>query len=63
MKDKILQQISDKFAKTNGGITIVELSELNKTTFLETKKVLSELYKEGKIKIRESINHKLIYLK
>ena len=63
MKEKILSQIKDKFEKTHGGITIIELSEINETTYSEMKKVLSELYKEKKIITRQSINQILIYLK
>lgn len=63
MKEKILQQIKDRFEKTNGGITIIELSEINEIAYSEMKKILSELYKEKKIITRQSINHTLIYLK
>jgi hypothetical protein len=63
VKEKILSQIKDKFEKTNAGITIIELSEINETTYSEMKKVLSELYKEKKIITRQSINQILIYLK
>lgn len=62
-KFKILSQIKDKFEKTHGGITIIELSEINEIAYSEMKKVLSELYKEKKIVTRQSINHTLIYLK
>ncbi len=63
MKSKILSQIKDKFEKTHGGITIIELSEINEIAYSEMKKVLSELYKEKKIITRQSINQILIYLK
>ena len=63
MKEKILQQISDKFASTNGGMTIVELMELNSLKYDEIKPFLNLMYKEGLIRIRQSINHPLIYLK
>ena len=63
MKEKILQQISDKFDKTNGGITINELMELNKLKFDEIKPFLNFMYKEGLLKIRQGINQQLVYLK
>jgi C-terminal processing protease CtpA/Prc len=62
-KSKILSQIKDKFEKTHGGITIIELLEINETTYSEMKKVLNELYKEKKIITRQSINQILIYIK
>lgn len=63
MKEKILQQISDKFDKTNGGITINELMELNNLKFDEIKPFLNLMYKEGLIRIRQSLNLPLIYIK
>lgn len=63
MKEKILQQISDKFDKTNGGITINELMELNNLKFDEIKPFLNLMYKEGLIRIRQSLNMPLIYIK
>ena len=63
MKEKILQQISDKFDKTNGGITINELMELNNLKFDEIKPFLNLMYKEGFLKIHQGINQQLVYLK
>lgn len=63
MKEAILKQISDKFAKTNGGITINELMELNNLKFDEIKPFLNLMYKDGLLKIRQGINQQLVYLK
>jgi hypothetical protein len=63
MKDKIIQQIKDKFDKTHCGITIIQLSELNQTPYFEIKKILVELQKEKIIRVRQGINLKLIYLR
>jgi predicted transcriptional regulator len=63
MKEKILQQISDKFANTNGGITINELMELNNLKFDEIKPFLNLMYKQGLLRIKQGINQQLVYLK
>jgi predicted transcriptional regulator len=59
----VISQIKTKFANTNGGITIVELMELNGMSYSDVKTILTELYKEKKIITRESINQILIYIK
>lgn len=64
MKDKILQQISDKFAKTNGGITLPQLKELNPSIeYQDLKSTLNLLFHEQKIKIRQGLNLPLVYIK
>lgn len=64
MKDKILQQISDKFAKTNGGITLPQLKELNPSIeYQDLKSTLNLLFNERKIRIKQGINLPLVYIK
>ncbi len=64
MKDTILQQISDKFAKTNGGITLPQLKELNPSIeYQDLKSTLNLLFNERKIRIKQGINLPLIYIK
>lgn len=63
MKSKIIQQISDKFANSNGGITAIQLMELNGMTYSEIKPIIVELQKEKIIKVKQGINLKLIYLR
>ena len=64
MKDKILQQISDKFANTNGGITLPQLKELNPSIeYQDLKSTLNLLFQEQKIKIRQGLNLPLVYIK
>lgn len=64
MKDKILQQISDKFANTNGGITLPQLKELNPSIeYEDLKSTLNLLFQEQKIKIRQGLNLPLVYIK
>lgn len=61
MKQKILDELKNHFEKTNGGLSMVKLKELLNIEVSELKKELNELYKEGKIRIRQGINQKLIY--
>jgi len=63
MKSKIIQQISDKFANTNGGITAIQLMELNNLTYSEIKPILSELHKEKVIRVQKGVNTNLIFLR
>lgn len=64
MKDTILKQISDKFAKTNGGITLPQLKELNPSIeYQDLKSTLNLLFNERKIRIKQGINLPLIYIK
>jgi len=64
MKDTILQQISDKFANTNGGITLPQLKELNPSIeYEDLKSTLNLLFQEQKIKIRQGLNLPLVYIK
>jgi len=63
MKSKIIQQISDKFANSNGGITAIQLMELNGMTYSEIKPIIVELQKEKIIRVKQGINQKLIYLR
>jgi predicted transcriptional regulator len=62
VKEKIIQQIKDKFKKTHGGITAIQLMELNNLTYFQIKPILTELHKDKIIKTRKGINHTLIYL-
>lgn len=61
MKQKIIDLLIKKFKETDGGMTLLALGESLKITQEELKKHLSDLYKEKKIAVRQSINHKLIY--
>lgn len=64
MKDTILKQISDKFAKTNGGITLPQLKELNPSIeYQDLKSTLNLLFNERKIRIKQGINLPLVYIK
>ena len=63
MKSKIIEQIKTKFANTNGGITVIQLMELNNVSYSEIKPILIELQKEKIIRVREGINNNLIYLR
>jgi predicted ArsR family transcriptional regulator len=63
MKDKILQIVNDKFAKTRGGISLVDLGDLLIISQEELKTHLNALYKENKIVVRKGINLKYIYPK
>jgi len=64
MKDIILRQISDKFANTNGGITLPQLKELNPSIeYEDLKSTLNLLFQEQKIKIRQGLNLPLVYIK
>jgi len=62
MKSKIIEQAKDKFTKTNSGITVIQLMELNNLTYAEIKPILSELHNEKIILVRKGINNNLIYL-
>lgn len=61
MKQKILDLLIEKHKRTDGGMTLISIGNELKITQEELKKHLSELYKEKKIAVRQSINHKLIY--
>jgi len=63
MKSKIIQQIKDKFANTNGGITAIQLMELNNLTYSEIKPIIVELQQEKIIRVSQGINQKLIRLR
>lgn len=64
MRDTILRQISEKFAKTNSGITLPQLKELNPSIeYEELKSTLNLLFHEQKIKIRKGINLPLVYIR
>lgn len=64
MRDTILRQISEKFAKTNGGITLPQLKELNPSIeYEELKSTLNLLFHEQKIKIRKGLNLPLVYIR
>lgn len=63
MKQQILDELNNHFEKTRGGLSIVKLSELLKIESSALKKELNELYKEGKIVIRQGVNQKLVYVK
>lgn len=63
MKSKIIQQIKDKFANTNGGITAIQLMELNNLTYSEIKPIIVELQQEKVIKVKQGVNQKIIYLR
>ena len=61
MKTQILNLINEKFEKTRGGISLIELAEKLEIGQEELKTKLNALHKEKKIRVRQSINHKLIY--
>ena len=61
MKTQILNLINEKFERTNGGISLIELCEKLKIGQEKLKTELNALHKEKKIRVRQSINHKLIY--
>lgn len=63
MKQQILDELNNHFKKTRGGLSIVKLSELLKIEIPALKKELNELYKEGKIRIAQGVNTRLIYAK
>jgi len=63
LKSKIIQQISDKFDNTNGGITAIQLMELNNLTYSEIKPIIVELQQEKVIRVKQGINQKLIFLR
>lgn len=63
MKQQILDQLNNHFEKTRGGLSIVKLSEFLKIEISALKKELNELYKDGKILVRQGVNQKLIYAK
>ena len=62
MKSEIIEQTKDKFTKTNSGITVIQLMELNNLTYAEIKPILSELHNEKIIRVRKGINLNLIFL-
>ncbi len=63
MKSKIIQQIKDKFDNSNGGITIIELMNLNNLTYSDIKPILTEMRNEKTIKTKQGINQLLIFIK
>lgn len=63
MKSKIIQQIKDKFTNTHGGITAIQLMELNDLTYSEVKVILNELHKEKVIRVQKGMNNNLIFLR
>ena len=61
MQNQILKLVEDKFKKTHGGISLIELGELTNITQEELKPHLNALYQAKKIIVRNGINLKLIY--
>lgn len=60
-----LLQLIEDFNKATGGkcgITMVQLCEKAGMDFPNLKPLLKELHTEGKIKVREGINQKLIFI-
>jgi hypothetical protein len=63
MKQKILDLLNEKQSKTNGGMTLVEITQSTKITYQESKIILKELFLEKKITTKKGINGILIYKK
>lgn len=61
MQGQILKLIDEKFTKTHGGCSLIELGLSLKIEQPELKYHLNALYKENKILVRKGINQKLIY--
>lgn len=61
MKQKILDLLQEHFKRTAGGMSLISLGEKLEISQEELKTHLSDLYKEKKIAVRQSINHKIIY--
>ncbi len=60
----LLQTIQAHHESTGGssGITIVELCRKSGVSIASVKPLLKELHNQGKIRVREGINNKLIFL-
>lgn len=63
MKQKILDLLSEKTLKTNGGMSMVEVIKSTNLSYQEIKPILKELFLEKKIIIKKGINGILIYSK
>ena len=63
MKNKLLQIIQEYNQGTGGscGISIVKLCEASGFKIYNVKSLLKEMHTDGKIKVREGINSKLIF--
>ena len=61
MKESVLNQLKEKH-NSSGGKSGTRLTEL-KGDYLGVRKSALELFKEGKIIVREGINGKLLFLK
>jgi hypothetical protein len=63
MKIEIIKLLQEKHDKTSQGISIVDLKNTLNLPIDELKTILTELYQDKKIVVRQGINGKLIYLK
>lgn len=61
MKTQILNLINEKFERTRGGISLIELAEKLQIGQEQLKTELNAMHQEKKIKVRQSINLKIIY--
>jgi len=59
----LLQVIEEKSAATGYkcGLTVIQLCAATNIALIDLKPLLNELHVAGKIKVREGINHKLIF--
>jgi len=63
MKSKIIKLLQEKYDKTYQWISVVDLKNALNLPISELKAILTELYQDKKIVVRQGINGKLIYLK
>jgi len=63
MKSKIIKLLQEKYDKTYQWISVVDLKNALNLPIDELKAILTELYQDKKIVVRQGINGKLIYLK
>jgi hypothetical protein len=63
LKQKTLTLIIQRHKESGGhnGMSVIKLSEVTGIDRNDIKPILRELHYEGKIKVREGINHKLIF--
>ena len=60
MEDKIIELIKEKESRTSLGIPMISLANLLNLELPELKELLRKMYKEGKIKVNQGINDKII---
>jgi predicted transcriptional regulator len=56
-----LLQIIEKHTSVKSGISVIQLANLAGMSISNTKTALKELHRAGQIRVREGINHKLIF--